>query len=151
MEGRELYVTIMGNGKRADVLPPVELVFDKDKTRPDERIATQSAKWDEGFRERKGIKNVLARPVSRVAQARLEKAVRTAYRVFWMRDYARIDVRLDSNDEVWVLEANANPFLSFGHEVAVSSEKAGIGWPDYFDRIVKIAMKRYRAGHTRAA
>ena len=40
------------------------MVFDKRKTRPEERIATQSAKWDEDYRARKGIRNVFARPLA---------------------------------------------------------------------------------------
>ncbi len=64
IEGRELYVSLIGNGDDLTVLPITEMVFDKRKSRPEERIATQSAKWDEDYRARKGIRNVFARPLS---------------------------------------------------------------------------------------
>ena len=64
VDGRELYVSLLGNGDQLDVLPITEMVFDKRKTRPEERIATKSAKWDEDYRARKGIRNVFARPLA---------------------------------------------------------------------------------------
>jgi D-alanine-D-alanine ligase len=146
IDGRELYVSVLGNGKRVELLPTVELVFDKEKTKPEERIATQAAKWDDPYRERNGIRSVFARPLSKLAVERLEEACRTAYHALWLRDYARLDVRLDDNDEVWVLEANANPFLAVGHEVANAAEKHGLAYADFIDKIVRAASARYRNG-----
>jgi D-alanine-D-alanine ligase len=146
IEGRELYVSMLGNGSRLEMLPIVELAFDKDKTKPEERIATQQIKWDDPYRKRKGIKSVFARPLSKTAQERIEQTCRTAYRALWLRDYARLDLRLDENDDVWVLEANANPYISRNHEVADSAKKAGMEYSDFIERIVKEAQARYRNG-----
>ena len=77
-------------------------------------------------------------------RAGIEETVRTAYRALWLRDYARFDIRLDDQDNVWVLEANANPYLSRGHEFSEAAKKAGIPYPDLVDRIVKDAHARYR-------
>jgi len=71
VDGRELYVSILGNGERLELLPLVEMVWDKSKTRPEERIASRLAKWDTDYRARKGIRNVFARPISRPARERL--------------------------------------------------------------------------------
>jgi D-alanine-D-alanine ligase len=143
VDGRELYVSVVGNGSAIEILPITELVFDKRKTRAEERIATMSAKWDEGYRERKGIRNVMARPISKAARARIEETCRTAYRALWLRDYARLDLRLASDGEVWVLEANANPFISYGHDMANAAAKAGMEYSDFIQRIVDAAIARY--------
>ncbi len=143
--GRELYASILGNDQRLEILPLTELIFDKDKTEPEERIATQSAKWDEPYRKRKGIKNVFARPVSAAARERIEMICTTAFRALWLRDYARIDFRLTEEDEVWVLEANANPFIARGHEISNAAEKAGMPYPAFIQRIVDEAVARYDA------
>lgn len=142
IEGRELYVSVLGNGNKLEILPLTEMVFDKEKTRPEERIATQSAKWDEPYRARKGIKNVIARPISRNARAAIEETSRTAYRALCLRDYGRMDLRLTDKDEVWFLEANANPYLADGHEVAASARKAGMSYEQLIQRIVDEAMGR---------
>lgn len=142
IDGRELYVSIVGNGDKLEILPITEMIFDRRRTRPEERIATQSAKWDESYRDRKGIKNVFARPISKASRKRIEEICRTAYRALWLRDYARLDVRLTESGEVWLIEANANPFLSWGHDVANAAEKAGMDYPEFIDRITREAAAR---------
>ncbi len=143
IDGRELYVSLIGNGDDLDVLPLTEMVFAKDKTRPEERIATQSAKWDEEYRARRGIRNVFARPVSKAARERIDGICRTAFRALWLRDYARLDVRLAADGEVWFLEANANPFISYGHDMANAAEKAGMDYYRFIERLVHEAGGRY--------
>jgi D-alanine-D-alanine ligase len=143
VEGRELYVSLIGNGDELDILPITEMVFDKRRTRPEERIATQSAKWDEEYRARKGIRNVFARPLARATRARIEHICRTAFRALWLRDYARLDVRVTADGEVWVLEANANPFISYGHDMANAAEKAGMGYYEFIERLVDEAVARH--------
>jgi len=143
VDGRELYVSIIGNDHNLEILPITEMVFDKRKTRPEERIATQFAKWDESYRARKGIRNVLARPLAKAVRERLVETCRTAYRALWLRDYARLDIRLSDDGTVWVLEANANPFISYGHDMANAAAKAGMEYCDFIQRIVDAAIARY--------
>lgn len=139
--GRELYVSVLGNGDALEQLPVVELVFDK-STRTADRIATRAAKWDGPYRERHGIRSVFARPISRVARERIKVACETAFRALWLRDYARFDLRLDADDNVWVLEANANPYICDGHELAQAALKAGLRYPDLIERIIALAASR---------
>jgi D-alanine-D-alanine ligase len=143
IDGRELYVSLIGNGDDLDLLPITEMVFDKRRTRPEERIATQFAKWDEDYRARKGIRNVFARPLARAARERIALICRAAFRALWLRDYARLDVRLAPDGEVWFLEANANPFISYGHDMANAAEKAGMDYYAFIQRLVDEAMTRH--------
>ena len=46
VDGRDLHVSIIGNDDALEVLPITEMVFDKRRSRPEERIATQFAKWE---------------------------------------------------------------------------------------------------------
>jgi D-alanine-D-alanine ligase len=141
IEGREIYATILGNGENEQILPLVEMIFENAGERPEDRIATQKSKWDLGYRKRRGIKNVFARPLGKAMREELERVCRVSYRAFWLRDYARIDVRL-TKDEVWFIEANANPFLSYGHDSAEAAHKAGIRYNAFIQRIVDEAMGR---------
>ncbi|MBA3522084.1 MAG: ATP-grasp domain-containing protein [Gemmatimonadales bacterium] len=143
VDGRELYVSLIGNGEALDILPITEMVFDKRKTRIEERIATQYAKWDEDYRARKGIRNVFARPLSHAAREGIERICRTAFRALWLRDYARFDVRLAPDGEVWFIEANANPFISYGHDMANAAQKAGMDYYQFIERLVSVAAWRY--------
>ncbi len=143
VDGRELYVSLIGNGDALDILPITEMVFDKRKTKVEERIATRYAKWDEDYRARKGIRNVLARPISRATRERIETICGAAFRALWLRDYARLDVRLAPDGEVWFLEANANPFISYGHDMANAARKAGLDFYRFIQRLVDVAIERY--------
>jgi D-alanine-D-alanine ligase len=143
VDGRELYVSLIGNGDKLEILPITEMVFDKRRTRPEERIATEFAKWDEDYRSRKGIRNVFARPIARAARERIEEICSTAFRALWLRDYARLDIRLAPDGEVWFLEANANPFISYGHDMANAAEKAGMDYYQFIQRLVDEAVGRY--------
>lgn len=142
IEGRELYLTMVGNGENLQILPAVELVFAGGASRPEARIETKRMKWDYAYRERHGIKTVYARRMSKVAEERLAHVGRTAFRALWLRDYARIDVRLAKDDQIWFLEANANPYLSFGHNSAEAAHKAGMNYEAFIQRIVDEAMAR---------
>jgi D-alanine-D-alanine ligase len=142
VEGRELYATMVGNGDRVEILPIVELVFDSSASRPEDRISTKRAKWDLSYRKRRGIKTVFARRMSKVATERLRHACLASFRALWLRDYARIDVRLTADGEIWFIEANANPFLSFGHNSAEAAHKAGLYYEAFIQRIVDEAMAR---------
>ena len=146
--GRELYVGALGNADHLEILPVVEMVFDKDKNAPEERIATRHAKWHDGYRERRGIRNVFARPIAQAAREAIERTCRAAFHALHLRDYARFDLRLTEDQEVWLIEANANPFISFGHDMANAAEKMGLDYYGFIDRIVQEAMQRRRRGVT---
>lgn len=143
IDGRELYVGMLGNGDGLEILPLTEMVFDKAKNRPEERIATRAAKWDEPYRDRRGVRNVFARRLAEAAQATIEETCRIAFRALLLRDYARLDVRLTPEGDVWFLEANANPFISYGHDMANMADKRGSDYHDFIQRIVDVATARY--------
>jgi D-alanine-D-alanine ligase len=142
IEGREIYATMIGNGDKVEVLPLVEMVFEQAGSRPEDNIATSYAKWDMKYRARRGIKNVFARRLPKAAMERLLETCYASYRACWLRDYARIDVRLTKDNEIWFIEANANPFLSYGHDSAEAAHKAGMRYNAFIQRIVDEAMAR---------
>ncbi|NIR27747.1 MAG: D-alanine--D-alanine ligase, partial [Gammaproteobacteria bacterium] len=48
--------------------------------------------------------------------------------------------------ELWVIEANANPFISFGHDMANAAEKAGMDYYAFIERLMETALTRYERG-----
>jgi D-alanine-D-alanine ligase len=49
---------------------------------------------------------------------------------------------LTHDDQVYVLEANPNPFLARENEMADAAEKAGMNYGALIERIVEEALKR---------
>jgi len=141
IEGRELYVGILGN-HRLQVLPIIELAFDKIE-QEGKKIATYSAKWDLEYRKRWGIKNIFARRIGDNAMKEIVRASKLAYTALGLRDYGRIDIRLTRDQEVYVLEANPNPYIAFGEDMANAAERDGLDYYKFIERIVREALSRY--------
>lgn len=142
IEGRELYVSIMGN-HRLQVFPIRELVFRE--VPPDEpKIATYKAKWDEAYRQRWGLANQFAEGLDPAVVRHIEDVCKRIYRLLTIDGYARLDLRLTANNEVYCIEANPNPILAPDEDFALSAGKAGLGYPQLIDRIARLGLKTDR-------
>jgi D-alanine-D-alanine ligase len=142
IEGREIYVSLMGNS-RLTVFPMREMIWSE--TPPNEpKIATYSAKWDEEYRKRKGLKNIFAGGVDLALVTHIEETCKRIYRLLTIDGYARIDLRLTAANEVYFIEANPNPILADDEDFAQSAEKAGLPYPQLIDRIIRSGMNTLR-------
>jgi len=136
IEGRELYVSILGN-HRLQVFPIRELVFKE--VPPDEpKIATYKAKWDEEYRKRWGLQNRFAEELDPAVVRHLEQTCKHIYRLLTIDGYARIDLRLTPNNELYFIEANPNPILAADEDFAQSAVKAGLSYPQLVERILRL-------------
>ena len=142
IEGRELYVSILGN-KHIKVFPFREMKFGQ---LPDteSRIATYKAKWDYDYRQKWGIKNVFPGRLPAGFDEKIADLCRRAYRVLNMQCYARLDVRLTPSGSIYIIEANANPCLAQYDELAQSAEKAGVSYSKLIQKIINLGLIRNR-------
>jgi D-alanine-D-alanine ligase len=142
IEGRELYVSVMGNHK-LQVFPIRELVFRE--VPPDEpKIATYKAKWDEEYRKRWGLENRFAEGLEPALEAQIVQTCKRIYRILTIDGYARIDLRLTKDNELYFIEANPNPMLADGEDFALSAQRAGLTYPELIDRILRLALSTVR-------
>ena len=142
IEGRELYVSILGN-HRLDVFPIRELVFKE--VPPDEpKIATYRAKWDEEYRKRWGLRNRFAQGLDPAVIRDIEQTCKRIYHLLTIDGYARIDLRLTPDNNVYFIEANPNPMIAEDEDFAQSAIKANLSYPQLIDRIVRLGMKTLR-------
>lgn len=140
IEGRELYVSIVGN-KRLTVLPPRECCFNETSDQGPVML-TYRCKWDRQYREKWKIEFGFADLSPAVLQT-IERVCKRAYRALQLQDYGRIDLRLTPDEKLVVLEANPNPDIAYGEEVAEAADKAGIDYESLIDQIVRLALRRY--------
>lgn len=142
IEGRELYVSILGN-HRLDALPIRELVFRE--VPPDEpKIATYKAKWDEEYRKRWGLQNQFAEGLEPAVASHIAQVCKRIYRLLTIDGYARVDLRLTPSNEVYFIEANPNPILAEDEDFAQSALKAGIEYHQLIERIIRLGMRASR-------
>ena len=144
IEGREIYAAVLGN-ENAEVLPMIELDLSK---LPEgmARIAGKEVKWDTETEAYKLTKSAPAEDLDEETLQRLSDKALAAYRALKLRDYGRIDMRLTDKGDVYVIEANPNPWLSSSAEFAMAAKKAGRSYTQMIGEIVDLARARSANG-----
>jgi len=137
IEGRELYVTVFGH-KKLTVFPLREMKFGD--LAEDARIATYKAKWDDGYRDKWGIKSVYAGKLANGVENEAIDTCKRAYRALNMSSYLRFDIRLTPEGKVYIIEPNANPCIAKIDEAAQSALKIGISYEQLIKKIVMLAF-----------
>ncbi len=143
IEGRELYVSMMGN-LRLRSFRFASWSSAKCR-RTNRRLRPISAKWDEEYRKRWGLQNQFAEGLDPALVTHIEQTCKRIYRLLTIDGYARIDLRLTADNEVYFIEANPNPILANDEDFALSAGKAGLPYPQLIDRIIRQGMKTVRA------
>jgi D-alanine-D-alanine ligase len=142
IEGREIYAAILGSYEHAHALPLVELDFSRlPKGTP--RIASWAVKFEKNTEVHRLTKSGVARDLGEETASRLSETALAAYRALKLRDYGRIDMRLTPKGEVYVIEANPNPWLASKHEFALAAKASGRSYSQLIGEIVDLAMARY--------
>jgi D-alanine-D-alanine ligase len=149
IEGRELHCAILGNDP-IQTLPLYEMKFKggvDNEGRPMPNIITYRAKWDPFSRDYYAMESKC--PPDDLDSAiveRIQDVAKRAYKVLGVRDYARVDMRLDAKTgEPYVLEVNPNPDLSDGCAFAQAIRASGRTYDQALQEIVAFALKRARA------
>lgn len=141
IEGRELYVGIIGNGQPI-ALPPIELDF-SGLPEGSTKILDSAAKWDENSDRYKGTKSILATLPDELC-ARVQKVAIDAYRAVRVRDYGRVDLRLTDGGEIYVIEVNASCYLEQNSEFAMAAKAHGMDYNTLVNRIAELALERWK-------
>lgn len=141
VEGREMYVGILGNDN-PEALPVIELDLSK---LPEgiPRIAAAEVKWAKGTAVYRDTKSIVPTDLSDETIALLQKTAVAAYQALELRDYGRVDMRLQPDGRVAVIEVNPNPWLSSRAELAQAARKSGRTYTQLIEEIVDLAMARY--------
>jgi D-alanine-D-alanine ligase len=145
IEGREFYVGVLGNSD-VQALPVMELDFSGyPEGMP--KIASWEAKWgdegDEKGAEFEGTKSVFPTDLSDELTERMQKVAVDAFNALRLRDYARVDLRVNAKEEIYVIEVNPNCYLEKNAEFATAAIRSGMEYPQLIERIVELANARY--------
>jgi D-alanine-D-alanine ligase len=109
-------------------------------------MATARVKWNKEYREKWRITFDYANLDAKTA-ARLAVVGKKVYRLLYIQDYGRIDLRLTPDNKIYIIEANCNPDLNRFEEVAESAGKAGISYPELIQKIIHQAIHRHAMSH----
>lgn len=141
IDGREVYVAVLGTPTRADVLPIVELDFGNWKA-GEPKVSDREVKFGP---EKVGSPRLkMATELTPELKARIERAALLAFRALKLQDYARVDLRIsDKTGDAYVLEINPNPYLEKQSELAMAARERGLSYTQLIGRIVESACSRH--------
>jgi D-alanine-D-alanine ligase len=145
IDGREFYVGVIGNSN-VEAFPIIELDFSKFPVGLP-KIASWEAKWgddgDEKGEQFEGTESIFPTDLSEELTRKIQQVAVDSFQALRLRDYARIDLRVTAEEEVYVIEVNPNCYLEQKGEFARAAQKAGLGYPALIARIVELASARY--------
>ncbi|MGE0870973.1 MAG: D-alanine--D-alanine ligase [Kofleriaceae bacterium] len=141
VEGREINVSLIGNDDALATLPLHEIDFGAMPAgRP--RIVSYAAKWDESHVDYAGTKPVVLRDPTPGLVAKVEDVARGAWDALGLRDYGRVDLRVDASGQPWVIDVNPNCDISPDAGLARSASVGGMSYVQLIKRIADTALAR---------
>ena len=140
IEGREIYVGVLGN-QRLTALPPQELVV---KNKPDDApfIATENVKFNVAYQAKMGVSVKEAKKLSEAAIEDLKSRSKRIYKILGLSGYGRIDFRLKEDGRPYFLEANPNPEIARFEEFSSAADSAGIPYEKLLQKILNLGLQR---------
>jgi D-alanine-D-alanine ligase len=139
IEGRELYVGLMGN-LRLKTFPVWELLFEK---APEDMpvMATEKAKWDPRYQKRWGITTRAATDLPAGHDKLIPHLSKRIFRILGLTGYARLDFRMSAKGDLYLLEANPNPQLAHGEDFADSAAADGMQYDRLLQQICALGLQ----------
>jgi len=144
--GREFTVGVLGNSPHLEILPIVEIDYSQlpEGAKP---IYSYEAKWiwDQPEKPLKIFKCPAA--ISKRLKRRIEEVVRKTCAILRIRDWCRIDIRLDEQGEPNILEVNPLPGILPNPEdnscLPKAARAAGYSYSALIHRVIDVAAARH--------
>jgi len=130
--GREFAVGLLGNGP-PDVLPIVEIDLEGDPN------AIQTA----GDKLQKPRGKICPAELSEEKAEEIRSLVRRAFQSLELFDFARVDLRMDSAGNLYILEINSMASLGLTGAYVHAAKTAGYTYESLINRILDVAAMRY--------
>jgi D-alanine-D-alanine ligase len=146
--GREINASILERpGMEPEVLPLHEIDFsDMPAGRPN--IVSFEAKWVEDSPDYHGTRPVPCE-MDAAIQDRVRQVALAAFRAAGLRDYGRVDLRIDADGTPFVIDINPNCDLSSeGGGFVRAARAAGMTYPDLILRLLSLAIERRKDADT---
>jgi len=138
--GREFNVSLFGY-PQARVMPLAEIDF---SGFPSDlhRIVSYKAKWDEDSFEYHHTQRIFPDSLPEALQQSMRRTAQDCFALFGLRDYARVDLRLDGQGRLSILEINANPCLSPDAGFPAAVAQSAMSYTEMVGEFVRLVAQR---------
>lgn len=140
VEGREFNIGVLETKQGPTVLPIAEIIFRNfPKGKP--QIVGYDAKWnEESFEYNNTVREFCTCSQDQGLRNELTKVALQCWSAFKLSGYARVDVRLDTAGNIFVLEVNTNPCISPDAGFMAAASMAQMSHRDVIECIVNAAQ-----------
>lgn len=143
IDGREFNISVLCNSNGPEVLPPAEIIF-KNFSGNKPKIVDYKAKWDlESFEYKNTVREFPGNILNAELKEKLSETALKCWNVFGLKGYARVDMRTDSDNNVYVLEVNANPCIAPDGGFVAATVEAGYSFKKVIKRIISDLNNNY--------
>jgi len=125
ISGREIAVSIVGK----EILPIIEI-------KPKHNLYDYECKYTEGMTD-----YICPAELDKGLTKRIQETALKIYNLLKCRHYARVDFRLDNNNQHWFLELNTLPGMTNTSLLPKAAKKSGISFEDLVDKLIKQALE----------
>jgi D-alanine-D-alanine ligase len=137
IEGREFNVSIVGPSGEGRVLPQAEIIFSNWSSNK-LKIVDYAAKWDETSHEYHNTDRTFNfSDKDKPLLEDIEEICKKCWNIFDLRGYARVDFRVDKENNPYVLEINTNPCISPDAGFIAAAHQAGMTDEQVIKNIIK--------------
>lgn len=134
IDGREVTIGLLGN-ENVEFLPPAELDFGSREVR-------MNTCDDKAHRRQDEVRRICPAGLGTDELAELQRIALATYHVCHLRDYARVDIRIDPQGRPFVLEVNSMAALGEGGSFVAAAKVAGYTYASLVNQIVDLATQR---------
>jgi len=136
IEGREFNISVLASTEGPEVMPPAEMVF-HNFGNDIPQIVDFKAKWvEDSFEYENTIRDFPGSKLNPLLAEKIRTIALQCWNIFGLRGYARVDLRVDCNDNPYVIEVNANPCISPDSGFVAATVEAGIPFTEVLSRII---------------
>ncbi len=137
IDGREINISLLATNNEVEVLPPAEIIFSEYfNNKP--KIVGYAAKWDENSEEYKQTNRFFGTLENNLdLKEKLISICKHTWKAFNLKGYARVDFRVDKNDNIFILEINGNPCISPDSGFVAALKNAGYNEEIMIKRIIE--------------
>jgi len=144
IDGDEYDVPIIGSAEDdLRILPLARSMFDNLPDNLWHIFPFQSKYMDKGEYN----KIIVQRPpknIGKKLETLLGEIALDTYNILDCHDYGRVEIRVDKNNNPYVLELNPNPSLNATGTFSLSAGVIGLDYGDFLEEIIRLAIKRYK-------
>lgn len=136
IDGREFNISVLTGQKGPEVMPAAEMKFHN--FRDDQpKIVDFKAKWiAESFEYENTIREFPHINLNPVLTEKIKEIALSCWHVFGLKGYARVDLRVDKEENPYVIEVNANPCMSPDSGLVAATTEAGLDITEVLQRII---------------